>query len=169
MNLLDELEARSVPGPRGCRIWVRATARGYGVLQIKRHQVLAHRVAWELAFGPIPAGLFVLHACDERRCVNPNHLMLGTHTANVVDMISKRRNIMSVDPKRVMAARLAAGFAGNRRGSAHGRSKLTEPIVLEMRRRHAAGESAAALGREFGVSNVSAISAISGRTWKTVA
>lgn len=53
--------------------------------------VLPHRYSWELAFGPIPDGLKVLHACDTPLCVNPGHLMLGTQQANVVDMYRKGR------------------------------------------------------------------------------
>lgn len=51
----------------------------------------AYRVSWEIHFGSIPAGLSVLHACDNPRCVNPNHLMLGTQMANTVDMARKNR------------------------------------------------------------------------------
>lgn len=61
------------------------TTRGNVVL------VLPHRYAWEQRFGPIPAGLLVLHACDTPACVNPEHLMLGTHRANSIDARQKGR------------------------------------------------------------------------------
>ena len=51
----------------------------------------AHRVAWTLTNGPIPDGLFVLHHCDNRGCVRPDHLFLGTHTQNMADMRAKGR------------------------------------------------------------------------------
>lgn len=53
---------------------------------------LPHRVAWELRFGPIPAGLIVCHACDNPICLNPDHLLLGTARANAQDMLRKGRH-----------------------------------------------------------------------------
>jgi hypothetical protein len=52
---------------------------------------LAHRMSWEMHFGPIPEGMLVLHHCDVRRCVRPDHLFLGTARDNTRDMIAKGR------------------------------------------------------------------------------
>jgi hypothetical protein len=64
---------------------------GYGAIAVHGRMLKAHRVSWELAYGPIPAGLYVLHRCDVRDCVNPEHLFLGTHEDNQKDMRAKGR------------------------------------------------------------------------------
>lgn len=78
---------------------------GYGLLYITDHNKgrmpngntrqtpkRAHRISWELHYGAIPENLLVLHKCDNRRCVNPNHLFLGTNNDNIQDMIKKGRH-----------------------------------------------------------------------------
>ena len=77
----------------GCLIWQRATnAFGYGCLRIRRQNYLAHRWAWMIKYGPIPKHVDVCHRCDERRCVNTDHLFLDTHAANMADMTAKWRS-----------------------------------------------------------------------------
>ena len=67
------------------------TKRNYGMVTIARQKVPAHRAAWELTSGPIPAGLFVCHRCDNPPCVRPDHLFLGTALENNQDMWAKNR------------------------------------------------------------------------------
>lgn len=71
----------------GCHLWTGAqNVWGYGRHKVKGVTYSAHRTAWELANGPIPAGLFVLHHCDNRGCVNPAHLYVGTQRDNMRDV-----------------------------------------------------------------------------------
>lgn len=64
---------------------------GYGRFMIERREELAHRAAWMLHVGEIPAGMLVLHSCDNPPCVRPDHLFLGTHAVNTADMMRKGR------------------------------------------------------------------------------
>jgi len=81
--------------PAGCILWDGNTNRdGYGVIGSgtrKGRMLLAHRVAYELLVGLIPAGLLVLHRCDNPPCINPVHLFLGTQAVNIADMVAKGR------------------------------------------------------------------------------
>lgn len=78
-------------GPDACWEWTRGRdPHGYGRFATPNSD-LAHRASWELHNGPIPAGLNVLHHCDNPPCVNPRHLFLGTQKDNVDDMVAKGR------------------------------------------------------------------------------
>ncbi len=81
------------PTERGCLEWLAfRNAGGYGMFRVGGRTVFAHRVAWEIVNGPIPAGLVIRHfVCDNPRCCNVAHLLLGTHADNTQDMMSKGR------------------------------------------------------------------------------
>jgi hypothetical protein len=138
-----------IPEPNsGCWLWTaQIKADGYGVARYNKKQGLAHRASWEMHNGPIPSGLCVLHRCDVRCCVNPDHLFLGSHADNMADMKAK----------------------GRRRNRTHGEknphSALTEDAVTNIR---SSGESRLALAVRHGV-GLSAIDHVrSGRSWKHV-
>lgn len=124
---------------------------GYGRLETyvpKRIVYLAHRLSWEIHFGPIPEGLQVLHKCDNPPCVNPDHLFLGTHLDNMNDMRRKGRNV---------------------RGERLPHSKLTTAAVLDIRARYAKGNvTQQALADHFGVSNSQINGVIHRNAWKHV-
>lgn len=91
---MERLKAGSVVNEKtGCIEWQGNKNRGgYGKITHKYKTHLTHRVAWEVTYGPIPKGLMVLHKCDNRPCVNPKHLKLGTQKDNIDDCVQKGRN-----------------------------------------------------------------------------
>lgn len=68
---------------------------GYGNFKYKGKRYAAHRFSWELVNGKIPDGLLVCHKCDNRKCVNPEHLFLGTQKDNMQDCLRKGRLVLS--------------------------------------------------------------------------
>lgn len=90
----ERFESKTMPEPNsGCWLWMAYVDEiGYGITVFRRGQYKAHRVSWTIYRGEIPDGLKVLHKCDVRCCVNPDHLFLGTQADNVRDMFAKGRN-----------------------------------------------------------------------------
>lgn len=108
-------------GPDECWLWnARKTKTGYGQFSRKRKPKLAHRVAYELAVGPIPAGLHVLHSCDNPPCCNPAHLHSGTNADNMREKCERGRHKRSnssgkpraLTPDDVRAIRAVQGYRG---------------------------------------------------------
>ena len=84
---------RHVKKTKTCWIWTGSiNEKGYGRFQINHKCVRAHRVSYKLWKGDIPSKLYVLHTCDNRACVNPDHLYLGDQFKNMDDMYRKKRN-----------------------------------------------------------------------------
>ncbi len=91
--LLQQRLARdSVIDPvTGCILWMASrNPSRYGQVRCQGRLWLTHRAAWMARHGPISPGLYVLHRCDVRPCINPDHLFLGTQKDNIVDMYAKR-------------------------------------------------------------------------------
>ena len=137
MTARERFTRRVEPEPNsGCWLWVGRVFydTGYGDWRAFEGEVLAHRVAWRLCYGTIPARAFVLHRCDVRRCVNPAHLYLGDHKQNMRDMVARQR-------------------ADDRRGDKNTQAKLTTADVLEIRRLQASDLSYLEIASRFNVSS----------------
>ena len=90
------MEFVSINSKNGCWEWDGVIRMGYGRFSKDGRMQTAHRVSWEIHHGPI-LGYLVLHKCDNKCCVNPEHLFLGTQRDNVRDMVNHR-----IDPEIVM-------------------------------------------------------------------
>lgn len=122
-----------------CWEWLAGKSKGgYGQVKINNKTYLTHRISWILHNGEIPEhnsfhGMCVCHTCDNRACVNPSHLFLGTNNDNTQDMIKKERNAQP-------------------QGEQHGCHKLTEKEVIEIREKYIPRKySARKLAKEYGV------------------
>ncbi len=88
MNDLNRFESKYIKSQSGCWNWTAYLhASGYGVMKYNGRSELAHRVSWMIHRGTIPTKLQILHKCNNRKCVNPEHLYLGTQYDNVQDAI----------------------------------------------------------------------------------
>jgi hypothetical protein len=88
----ERLAMKSTIRANGCIEWTGSVDKdGYGRTAVKARKVYVHRLAWELANGPIPDGLLVCHRCDNPTCINVAHLFLGTPRDNTRDAMQKGR------------------------------------------------------------------------------
>ena len=131
-----------------CHWWIASVSRRYGQIRRNGKAVPAHRAAYELYIGPIRQGMYVLHTCDHRLCVNPDHLFLGTAQDNMDDMILKGRDKKA-------------------HGSKHYSTKLTDKDILKIR--SLSGVSQKEIGRMFEVTQASISLIINNKNWKHVA
>jgi hypothetical protein len=137
--------------PDVCWEWTGAVAgSGYGSFKVNREAVSAHRIAYRMANGRLPAGgLVIRHKCDNPRCVNPAHLEEGTKADNSMDMVTRGRN-----PAR------------NTVGENNGAAKLTLDKVSEIRRRGELGETNVSIAASFGVTHQMVSKIRKGYFWK---
>ena len=137
----------------GCHLWTAAVNKsGYGKFATNDNRwALAHRVAYERAYGKIPEGFLICHKCDTPSCVNPEHLFVGTHVDNSQDREMKSRGRQQC-------------------GEKHGRSKLNESDVIQLRELvKSKTMTSYAAGKKFGINSKTVRDIASGKLWKHVA
>lgn len=131
-----------------CWEWIGGLfSNGYGAYRIGKRTLRAHRISFSLFVGEIPDGLYICHKCDNKKCVNPSHLFLGTHQDNMDDMKSKHR-VKSVV------------------GENHGRHKLTEKKVYKILEMIEQGINQHEIAKMFGVNHATISSIKTGKNWK---
>lgn len=143
-----------------CWEWLGTLNRGskkqYGTIKVNNKAMSAHRFSWEFYNqAKIPAGMVVMHKCDNPKCVNPTHLELGTHADNMVDMVSKGRQAKG------------ESFLNRKpaKGSKNGLAKLTEQQALEIFQDK---RSQRTIAKQYGVSQAVVHNIKSKKTWKEI-
>lgn len=138
---------------RQCWLWSGARMKcGYGRIHVgslfdgTNRVELAHRVSYRAFVGPIPDDMLVMHKCDVRECINPEHLSLGTYRDNTQDMLRK-------------------GRGNHSRGERHRSAKLTEGQVREIRN---SSETLRVLAQKYGIASPVVHAVRSRRTWRHV-
>lgn len=146
----------------GCWVWTghairpnRNASHCYGVISIwnpetKRGRAeTTHRLSYREFVGEIPAGMCVMHKCDNPRCINPEHLAIGTQTQNMADMYAKGRN-------------------GASRGENHSQTKITIAQVKAIRADYAVGATQSSLAAKYGLSKCNVWNIVNFKSWKNV-
>lgn len=132
----------------GCWNWTgKLMWHGYGRMEIDENQMYAHRASWFIHHGEIPDGLFVCHHCDNKKCVNPEHLYLGTAQQNMNDAVARNRFPLGTKRKN---------------------TKLTEDQVVEIKIAIKRGDRDSEIARAYGRSDETIRGIRIGRTWKQI-
>lgn len=153
ISMKDKLDALSVPVPEcGCFLWLASVeTSGYGHGSFRGVKFRAHRAAWVETNGPIPEGMAVLHKCDTRPCINPEHLFLGTSDDNIADRVRKGRS-----------------GGGSLPGEAHPNAKLTPDAVALIRAMRADGATHEKIAEEIGVGRRCVGRVLDGTSWSHI-
>ena len=136
---------------------------GYSRIYVNPKIIKAHRFSWILHFGEIKNGLCVLHKCDNRKCINPSHLFLGTSGENNKNAALKGRS-KTVNPENHWTKRGTEKI----QGSNHGRAKLDEEKVLEIRKLADNGKRLKEIAVQYGICKHSVFLIFKRRTWRHI-
>jgi hypothetical protein len=145
------IEEWSTPEPStGCWLWMRgAGSGGYGTISVGGKTVRTNRASYEAFYGPIPEGLFVLHSCDQKLCVNPEHLSADTRGENTRQAYAR-------------------GLTPRLRGTKNHNAKFSEADVTMWHVMHMAGMSGADVARAYNTSRSVVNLALRGKSWRHV-
>lgn len=137
---------RRVQKTDGCWLWTAGKTKGYGQIVVMGKKVAAPYYAYTTLVGPVPPGLCILHSCDVRACVRPDHLFLGTRADNNADRDRKGRHIPL-------------------NGARNPHSKMTVETVQAIRALRGQMTSAA-VGERFGIHFATVCRIWRGEAWK---
>ena len=146
----------------GCWLWDNDKQRGgYGMFWDGQKSKSAHRLVYELLVAPVDSLLCVCHKCDNRRCVNPDHLFVGTHAENSADMVAKNRQAKGLTHWSFIHPEIKL----DAKGSKNSQAKITESQVLEIRE---SDKTVKELAAEYGMSYMGMYKVKTGVRWQHV-
>jgi hypothetical protein len=134
-----------------CIVWTGGiNHRGYGQAWSGENgeYTSAHRLSYTVHNGPIPDGMLVRHTCDNRPCINPKHLIVGTHVDNMNDMVERDRSL---------------------KGELNPATRLTDKDVRSIRAARSAGETLASIAARFGIGASTVARIATYKSWSHVA
>lgn len=157
-HTLAERFLQKVEKTDSCWIWKGSKfINGYGEIRLPKGNVTgAHRISWILFNGPIPKGMHVCHKCDNRLCVNPEHLFLGTPKENYDDMVKKGRK-----PRQPRGEHYSIG-------STNPRAKIDEAQAIDIRNQFESGIAIDQLAEKFNLTKTNIRLIINRKTWKHI-
>jgi HNH endonuclease len=156
--------ANATPTPTGCSEWKGAPdADGYAICSIGGWPYRASRVAYRLSMNQDPGDNLVCHTCDNRKCIAPAHLFLGSNNDNIQDMVKKGRQARGEKHGFALHPESVA------RGSRNWWSKLTESDVVEIRALYAkGGKTQRQIGAMFGINNQNVSMIVNRISWRHI-
>lgn len=151
-DIKDRFWQKVQKSEKGCWPWIACkNSDGYGQFGFRGRVDGAHRVSWILSHGELPKGAHVLHKCDNPVCVNPDHLFIGTHQDNMEDRTRKGRSRGRGLP-----------------GELSGHNKLTNNIVLKIRKLHEQGTSQKQISNQFAIHKATVNDVVLRKTWRHI-